>query len=194
MSVLHICLIAGGALILLIIVFVCAGLSNKKKTGILDEKLKKFQQENQEFENINRVIISEDKKAGAEVKQEFEGNAPPENADEVVPQPQVEEFKPEEDEIWKQEESMPIEKFKNFDERAEFKYQTQPSKQNFFKPKEIKLDAKQNRENDFEKFMNEHSYSRKILDKKMIDKIKRLPPELKAMILTSVFDKFDDNK
>ena len=47
------------------------------------------------------------------------------------------------------------------------------------------------RDNEFESFMNEHAFSRKVLDKNLVDKIKRLPPELKAIILNSVFDKFD---
>ena len=40
--------------------------------------------------------------------------------------------------------------------------------------------------------MNEHSYTRKILDNDIIDKLKNLPPEVKAIILSNVFNKYDD--
>ena len=50
------------------------------------------------------------------------------------------------------------------------------------------------RVDDFEKFMDEHAYSRKILGKDLRNKMKGLSPQVKALILTSVLNKFDDDK
>ena len=54
----------------------------------------------------------------------------------------------------------------------------------------------QPKERDFEKFMDEHAFSRKVFDKTLLDKIKKLPPEIKSIIMGNVFDKFngDDDK
>ena len=50
---------------------------------------------------------------------------------------------------------------------------------------------KKSREDDFEEFMNEHSYSRKIFDSTILNSIKDLPPKLKAIIIGNIFDKYD---
>lgn len=52
----------------------------------------------------------------------------------------------------------------------------------------------QPRVDDFEKFMDEHAYSRKILGKDLRNKLKGLSPQVKALILTNVLNKFDDDK
>ena len=45
---------------------------------------------------------------------------------------------------------------------------------------------------DFEDFMNEHAYSRRIFNKDLLSKLRDLPPEIKAVILSNVFNKYDD--
>ena len=45
---------------------------------------------------------------------------------------------------------------------------------------------------DFDKFMEEHSYSRKIFNKPLLEKIKKLPPEVRMLLLSNVFDRIDD--
>ena len=52
----------------------------------------------------------------------------------------------------------------------------------------------QPRVDDFEKFMDEHAYSRKILGKDLRNNLKGLSPQVKALILTNVLNKFDDDK
>lgn len=47
-------------------------------------------------------------------------------------------------------------------------------------------------EDDFEDFLNEHSYTRKVLDKDMINKLNSLPPEVRALLLSNIFNKFDN--
>ncbi len=61
-----------------------------------------------------------------------------------------------------------------------------------FDHKEIDFERRKNNDLDFEDFMNEHAFSRKILDRKMVEKLRNLSPEMQAVILNSVFNKFDD--
>ncbi|MBO5022317.1 MAG: hypothetical protein J6C53_02430 [Clostridia bacterium] len=48
------------------------------------------------------------------------------------------------------------------------------------------------RDKEFEKFLDEHSFSRKVLDKKMLNKLKQLQPEMQKVLLDNIFTKFDD--
>ena len=48
------------------------------------------------------------------------------------------------------------------------------------------------RDRDFETFLNEHAYSRKIFDKTLLEKIREMPPEMKAIVLGNLFDRFND--
>ena len=50
------------------------------------------------------------------------------------------------------------------------------------------------RDEEFEKFLDEHGYSRKIFDKTLLEKIREMPPELKAIVLGNIFDRFNDDK
>jgi len=47
-------------------------------------------------------------------------------------------------------------------------------------------------EDDFEKFMNEHSFSRKVFNKPLLERIKKLPPDIRMLILGNVLDRIDD--
>lgn len=47
-------------------------------------------------------------------------------------------------------------------------------------------------DDDFEDFLNEHSFTRKVLDKDMVAKLNSMPPEVRAMILGNMFNKFED--
>ena len=50
------------------------------------------------------------------------------------------------------------------------------------------------REQEFEDFLDEHAFSRKVFDKNLLNKIKKLPPEIKSVIMGNIFDKFNDDK
>lgn len=47
---------------------------------------------------------------------------------------------------------------------------------------------------DFEDFMDKHSYSRLFADKTLYEQIKDLSPELKAIIFSGLFKRIDDDK
>ena len=56
----------------------------------------------------------------------------------------------------------------------------------------ISLERRKNSDDDFEDFLNEHSFTRKVLDKDMVAKLNSMPPEVRAMILGNMFNKFED--
>lgn len=62
----------------------------------------------------------------------------------------------------------------------------------FNKPKRKKTSKKLSRDDEFEKFMDEHAYSRRVFDKSLLKEINELSPRMKAIMLTKAFDKFDD--
>ena len=57
---------------------------------------------------------------------------------------------------------------------------------------ESEFESKQR--DDFEEFMDEHSYSRLFADKTLYEQIKDLSPELKAIIFSGLFKRIDDDK
>lgn len=50
---------------------------------------------------------------------------------------------------------------------------------------------KKSQDDDFEDFLNENAFSRKILDETLVNKLRKLSPEMQTMILNSIFNKFD---
>lgn len=62
---------------------------------------------------------------------------------------------------------------------------------NFDKPGKKQEPKKPSRDEEFEQFLNEHSFSRRVLDKSVLDEIKSLSPKMKAIVLGNVFNKFD---
>ncbi len=63
--------------------------------------------------------------------------------------------------------------------------------ESFFKQKNSK-NKNLNRDEDFDKFMDEFSYSRVPKNKSILEQIDKLPPKTKAIVLNNIFNKFDD--
>lgn len=170
----QIALIVCGALLLLIIMFlVFARMLNKKNNKKLQNNLKKIQQEKEDFENSVKISLNDSS------KEKHEENK----------QPVVEDYLSSEEFEDNQEEENNAESF-----LEEIELNESFSNSLFNEKEERESILRKKRDEDFQEFMNEHAYSRKILDQNLIAKIKNLPPEMKAIILNSVFDKFDDNK
>lgn len=51
---------------------------------------------------------------------------------------------------------------------------------------------KNKKPDDFEDFLNENAFSRKVLDQNLLNKLKSMPPQMQSIILNSIFNKFDD--
>ena len=51
----------------------------------------------------------------------------------------------------------------------------------------------EDRDKEFEDFLNEHALSRRIVNNEILEKLKDLPPNIKAIILSNVFNKYNDD-
>ena len=185
-----ICIICGGILLLFIVAIIFIRRSNKKRFQRLQENLNKYKEENKNFEKDNKITLSKEPEAPqnesvtqetrepADIKLE---NTQQENT-EKSQQPIIEEY-----DGW-------------HDEPKEYKRKPQSiSNEDFFKDElrkfietNEKSKKKPDKTDDFEDFMNEHAYSRRIFNKDLLSKIRDLPPEIKAVILSNVFNKYDD--
>ena len=185
-----ICIICGGILLLFIVAIIFIRRSNKKRFQRLQENLNKYKEENKNFEKDNKITLSKEPEAPqnesvtqetrepADIKLE---NTQQENT-EKSQQPIIEEY-----DGW-------------HDEPKEYKRKPQSiSNEDFFKDElrkfietNEKSKKKPEKTDDFEDFMNEHAYSRRIFNKDLLSKLRDLPPEIKAVILSNVFNKYDD--
>ena len=185
-----ICIICGGILLLFIVAIIFIRRSNKKRFQRLQENLNKYKEENKNFEQDNKITLSKEPEApqNESVTQETSEpinikleNTQQENT-EKSQQPIIEEY-----DGW-------------HDEPKEYKRKPQSiSNEDFFKDElrkfietNEKSKKKPDKTDDFEDFMNEHAYSRRIFNKDLLSKIRDLPPEIKAVILSNVFNKYDD--
>lgn len=170
MNTLHILLIVGGGILLLLILFiVCVRLSNKKRFNRLQANLKKIEAEKESFDSDQHINFDDIFK---EIDEKALENA---LVEDYIPENQ------EKSQDLNQEEK--IDKIKTVGDELQ--------KDNFDLEKE-KQKHRRNRDKEFDDFLNQHAYSRKILDKNMLDKLKKLPPEIKTTLLNSMFDKFDN--
>ena len=153
-------------LALLIIVMRIRGKKNEKK---LNSNLEKYKNENASIpkDDISVTIINDEKKAEEEQKVEEE---------KVGVKPIIEDY-------------ISANSSKNYRKRS------------IFDDEDFSFDVRRRRANrerireekdDFDEFLNQHSYTRRILDKDMLNKLKSLPPEIKAIILSNVFSRHED--
>lgn len=174
-------IISAAVLLLLIVAIIFIRRSNRKRFKRLQENLNKYKEENENFGSNDKVTIADDDNAvNSSIEEHIEENT---------------DSKPK---------SEPIIEDYTYDEPTQPKYEnksikiTRPDRRNFYSQKKFTTDTKidSNSANivndDFEEFMNEHSYTRRILDNDIMDKLKKLPPEVKAIILSNVFNKYDD--
>ena len=185
-----ICIICGGILLLFIVAIIFIRRSNKKRFQRLQENLNKYKEENKNFEQDNKITLSKEPEAPqnesvtqetrepADIKLE---NTQQENT-EKSQQPIIEEY-----DGWHDEPKEYKRKPQSISNEDFFKYELRK----FIETNE-KSKKKPEKTDDFEDFMNEHAYSRRIFNKDLLSKLRDLPPEIKAVILSNVFNKYDD--
>lgn len=185
-----ICIICGGILLLFIVAIIFIRRSNKKRFQRLQENLNKYKEENKNFEQDNKITLSKEPEAPQNENIIQEINEP---ADIKLENTQQENTEKSQQPI--------IEEYDGWhDEPKEYKRKPQSiSNEDFFKDElrkfietNEKSKKKPDKTDDFEDFMNEHAYSRRIFNKDLLSKIRDLPPEIKAVILSNVFNKYDD--
>lgn len=162
-----ICIICAGVLLFFILMIVLIRRSNKKRFNKLQENINKYKQENQEFDKNNKITLS--KEAEEPKEQAQEENAQPKE------EPVIEEY-------------IDDRFLRNQPQREHINRRTMPARN-----PNLQMQNNRNfKQDDFEQFLDEHAYSRRILNKDILSKIKDLPPEVKAVILSNVFNKYDD--
>ena len=164
-----ICIICAGVLLFFILMIVLIRRSNKKRFNKLQENINKYKQENQEFDKNNKITLS--KEAEEPKEQVQEENAQPKE------EPVIEEY-------------IDDRFLRNQPQREHMNRRTMPARN-----PNLQMQNNRNfsqKQDDFEQFLDEHAYSRRILNKDILSKIKDLPPEVKAVILSNVFNKYDD--
>lgn len=190
-------IICGGVLILLIIPIIFIRKANKKRFKKLQENLKKYKQEKEELEHDDKITLSKDPTEPDPFKTLEE--KPEEKADKKENKaesankngPIIEDYVT----------SSQTKSQARRDQTIRTTMTKQPrnvenkSLADFFASERAKINqssAKSEQKDDFEEFLDEHAYSRRILNKDILSKIKDLPPEIKAVILSNVFNKYDD--
>ena len=166
----QIVLIVCGVLLLLLILFIVfIRVSNKKRFNRLQENLQKLQQEKEDFDNDNRLSLEDnfsDKVSFEDETDDFDDFAMKKIVQPAMPKEEAFSFE---------------ESFKNFESKPLSK-------------EEAYRKERERRDRDFQDFLNEFAYSRKILDKNLVDKLRGMPPEIQSVLLGSVFEKIEDDK
>ena len=162
-------------LVVLILFFVFVSIRKKKQNKTLDENLKKIQQENKNFDKGDaELVISNDEEVA---KTEDYLPVEEESEEEIKPEvtPVVEDYDPD------------LEFEKEFK-----KVKKKRMNDDFFgmtsKGKQTKKDSME----EFEDFLDQHSYTRRILDKDVISNIEGLSPQMRQALLNKLFNKVDD--
>ena len=157
-------IIGASVLFVIILLITFSIISGKRKSKKLDENLKKIRNENESFDNDNRITLPDD-----DYLQEKKESVSEEKG--AV----VEDYVPE----------------TLNDREIKEEIKEQPFNNNDLNFDMNNLNTKEN-DLDFDKFMNEHSYSRKIFNKPILDKIKSLPPDVRMLLLSNILDKHDN--
>ena len=178
MSTMTIAIIIGVSIVGLIAVgMLFITISNKRKSKKLQEHLKKIKQEDKtkELEEQNISLsktpqgenVSEEELFGSSGQQGFFASSKinPDAQDDYQRQPRQNK---------REEEELP----------------RMPSRPTYREEQEMR----KNRDQEFEDFLDEHAFSRKVFDKNLLNKIKKLPPEIKSVIMGNIFDKFNGDK
>lgn len=176
--------IACGFVGLMVIFGIIAHAHGKKKEKKLDESIELLKKEREGLENEGNLTLL--------VEKDIPEQASVENLD------LQEEMQPQKIEEEKQEQILEEEDLQDddFDISSNKEFETlfsRKGKDAFDFPKMKKpLPKKNAEEDDFERFLDKHSYTRRIIDKNLLNKIKKLPPDVKAVLLSNIFTRPQD--
>lgn len=183
-------IIGVAVLAILIIAVIFIRISNKKRFKKLQDNIKKYKAENDNFGNEVNVKVSDDKTATVENPTMVEQYVP----DNEVPSyqnnpPIIEDY---DVDVEDDDDDIPdfIPRRRNRDERRNVYGRDRRASSMLNRTHYESNDNDE--DDDFEEFLNEHSYSRRILNNDLIKNLKDLPPDIKAIILSNVFNKYDD--
>ncbi len=169
-------IICGGLLLLLILFIIGIRSSNKKRYNRLRDNLQKVQKEKEELAREGDASF-------------HTGNVKVELSPDVdeLNNHSFENVGLEELEI-DEKPSMPTQQEEGAKEEKQVEFDPTP----LLDKTERERETNYRRDKEFDKFLDEHSFSRKVLDKKMLNKLKQLSPEMQKVLLDNIFTKFED--
>ncbi len=190
-------IICGGVLIAIIIAIIFIRRANKKRFKKLQENLQKYKTEKENLEHDNKITLSKDQENTEPIKAAEE--KPAENRIESSEKkvetekqgPIIEDYVPPES-TFSQPRRMQPERTTRTRQPRNLENREILDLLNSERSKMNASPQRREQKDDFEAFLDEHAYSRRILNKDILSKIKDLPPEIKAVILSNVFNKYDD--
>ena len=187
--------IIGGGVVLLVFVFIASNSAlNRKNSEKLKKTLEKIKKEASQPEEEPKIFISKDEPA-PEVKVEKKDKLPSgviiedyveEDKPQSASEPVIEDFSDTnifelENKNDAKEEKINWEDFSLFDDEDDD--ESKPKK------KKKKKTSKEKQPEDFEQFLDNYSYTRKIIDKDLLKKLNSYPKEIKEIILNNILNK-----
>lgn len=174
-------IIGAGIVLFLALIIIFIRISNRRKSKKLQESLDKVKKESAPQEEATPITFSADEVGQNVSEDEIFGDDFETSEGGFFKQ-----GKEKEDEDDLSEKSI----FQEFEDKEADDLPKMPRRPS---NKQIQREREE-RDAEFEDFLNDHAFSRKVFDKPLLDKIKKLPPEIKSIIMSNVFDKFDDDK
>ena len=168
-------------LIIVAVVFVglLAGLisfvsiSNKNKSKKLQENLEKYKKENANGGLPENIDLSKNVQGESVSEDEIFSNPSDNSTDELLSEEEPEE-----------------EENQSLEDMLDDEYPRMPQR-DMRDEEEL---SRKNRDQDFEDFLNEHAFSRKVFDKDLLEQLQEMPPEIRLMFMENIFNKHDDGK
>lgn len=189
--------VGASVLFLVVVVIVCVSVSNKKKEGKLDKAIEEYRNESKKAEEPSPIQIADE--------EPILNNNEFENSKGLI----IEDYT-DSDFLGLDENIQPLEENVNHKEKFEDDLSQESSKEKnddsddinwedftFLDDDEDKKPSKKHSKtrkqpkDDFEDFLDNYSYTRKIIDKNLLKKLNSLPPEVKDIILGNVFNKYE---
>lgn len=164
------------ALVLIIALLVLISSKKKKKSNKkLDENISKLQSEKEQIEKRQQADEAQKKEDEAFKNITLTEDVEDEFKDLFDPPP------------------APVEKEEDFDlpDFEKVPFNSKNFDDDFFKSFDEKPEKPKTRDEEFEEFMNQHSFSRRVLDNEVLGQIRKLSPKVKAIILGNIFNKFE---
>ena len=189
--------VGGGLLALLILAIVVTCVSNSKSAKSLQENITKYKNESDHFNDRDpSIILSPDLPEQAEDKTETIAAAQMQTAQSQAVQSGASQTQSSQTQTAQTEKKGPVIEpytgnIPNFESpKVSPAYAKAQHKKDMLSRQQ--MGSAQGRRDDFEEFLDEHAYSRRILNKDILSKLKDLPPDVKAVLLSGLFNRTDD--
>lgn len=173
-------IVVAGVILFVVFAIILTRHNNKKRYKNLQNKLEKFNKENSEFEDdSDKITISSDEGLSEEQYVKEQSALASEN---VTEEPYLEENQPQ----------------PNVEDNQDFNFEDFLKELNGGKSSDRTIRNRNQvsqtavEHDDFEDFLNQHSYTRRILDKDLLGQIQSLPKDVKALVLSGIFNRPQD--